>query len=287
LKQMGLAIHNFEGTYNYVPAWGKQIKPADYPTSPANAYGQYDTFGPLFHLLPFMDQASVYNLFDSKRAYVDKPNMPPPYGTLSPVAFSPIKGFICPSLAGTPPSDYGPYFASAGLGSGSFIAPRTDYVPIRGLHKSLNVCAGGVNADTDDGMLGTDSTLLRPTVRFADVTDGLSNTILFAELAGKQNVYYKSKDITSAVGLQLNAYFGDQQIARKIRGYSGANPANPAEAGCSSINILNVDGLYSFHVGGIHAARGDGSVTFLSENMSSKVLAGLITRNGGEVVSAD
>jgi prepilin-type N-terminal cleavage/methylation domain-containing protein len=290
LKQMALALHNFEGTYNYMPAIGKTIPVADYPT-PANPYGSRDTFGTLFFLLPYMDQAPLYMLFTPKRSYIDPANMVPPYGTLNTAAFAQPPGFICPSLAGSPQSDYGPYFATVGLALGSFKTPRTDYVPLLGLHSSLAVCAGMANASTKDAMLGTADTEKKPTVRFSEVTDGLSNTILFAELAGKQSWFYKGKDITGTgpyiTNGNLNSYFGDQNIARQVRGYSGTNAANPSELGCTGINVLNDNNLYSFHVGGVHVARGDGSVSFLSENMSSRVLAGAITRAGGEVVSLD
>lgn len=254
------------------------------------------TFGTLFHLLPYLEQSNVYNLFDRKRSYIDPVNMIPAYGTLSIAATqSKITAFICPSTPGDPPSDYGPYFALVGLPLGPFVAPRTDYVPIQGLHSSLAVCAGQPNASTKNGMLATDDTVNRWKIKFADVTDGLSNTICFAECAAKQKLYFRGKPtgantFTASVtfagaGLVLNSYYGDHNIGRQIRGYSGANLNNIYEPGCSSINIVNENGLYSFHVGGTQVVLGDGSARFLSENMSSAILAGMITRNGGEVFS--
>ncbi len=47
LKQLGLAIHNHESTYKYIPASEITIPAAQYPT-PANPYGQRATFGTLF-----------------------------------------------------------------------------------------------------------------------------------------------------------------------------------------------------------------------------------------------
>ena len=296
LKQLGLAVHNFEGTYKYIPAHEIDIPVADYPTTPANAYGQRATFGTLFHLLPYIEQTAVYNLFDKKRSYVDPINMPPGYGTLSPTAMQGvITGFLCPSTPGTPPSDYGPYFAGAGIPLGPMVTPRTDYVPIQGLHSSLAVCAGQPNASTKNGMLGTTNSETAWKISFSAVTDGLSNTICFAECAAKQKLYYRGKPtgastFTSSVtfagaGLVLNSYYADHNIGRQIRGYSGANLSNIYEPGCSSINVVNENGLYSFHTGGVQVVLGDGSARFLSENMSSAILAGMITRDGGEVFS--
>jgi prepilin-type N-terminal cleavage/methylation domain-containing protein len=292
LKQIGLGLHNFEETYKYVPAWGKVIPLADYPTTPPNPYLPFGTdarttFGPLFHILPYLEQANIYNMFDKKRSYVDPVNMTPNYGTVPIAAMATVTSFICPSTPGNPPSDYGPFFAAAGLPLGPMVTPRTDYIPIRGVHSSLAVCAGMPNATTQNGMLGSNDTTTKFTVRFADVTDGLSNTIMIGELAGKQKLYFRGRSLPGSTlldgGLTLNSYYGDVNIAREMRGYSGANIATPTQAGCSSINVLNLNALYSFHTGGTQVVLGDGSARFISENISSQVFAAIVTRDGGEV----
>jgi prepilin-type processing-associated H-X9-DG protein len=58
-------------------------------------------------------------------------------------------------------------------------------------------------------------------------------------------------------------------------------------AGCSSINVSNVNGLYSFHPGGVNVLLGDGSVRYLRDSTSPGVLAAMITRNGGEALSSN
>ena len=289
LKQLGLAIHNFESTYKYMPASEKDIPAASYPTPP-NPYGQRATFGTLAYLLPYLEQSNISNLMDFKRSYIDPVNMQPPRGTASLVAFSTVKAFICPSVAGDPPSDYGPYFAANGLGSAPYIAPRSDYIPLKGIHgASLGLCAGMPNANTRNGMLGTTSPELKPTIRIAEATDGLSNTILFGEMAGKQFKFFRGKRVAGSTlvdgGLTLNSYYGDSNLAREIRTYAGSNILNPGLTGCSTINVFNENGLYSFHPGGIQVAMGDGSVTFLSESIPASVYAARITRDAGEVVA--
>jgi prepilin-type N-terminal cleavage/methylation domain-containing protein len=290
LKQMALALHNFEEAYKYVPAYGRDILPADYPTTPGNPYGQFTTYGPLFHMLPYLDQAPVYNMFDLKRSYIDPINMPPNYGTLSPTAMNSIvPAFLCPSTPTGSPSDYGPYFATVGLPLGPLVTPRTDYIPLRGVHSSLNACVGK-SGSTDNAMLGTTNTQTAWKITFAQVTDGLSNTICFGELVGKQKIFIRGQQVpwpqVLGQGLTLNSYYGDVNCARRIRGYTAPATMPPAPAalpaGCASINIINEDGIYSFHVGGAHVAMGDGSVRFLSENISSLVLVAAITRDGGE-----
>ena len=253
LKQIGLAVHNHESTYKYIPAYGKIIPLTQYPTTPsfplaaANAAFR-ETFGALAQLLPYMEQANITVLTDLKRSYVDPINLPPAYGTLNPAAMNTVPSFICPSTPGAMPSDYAQYFGTTPIGNkGALVLPRTDYVPLRGLHSSLAVCAGMPSSNTQNGMMGSTSTELKPTVRLAEVSDGLSNTICIAELAGKQNIYFRSKRTpgTSLLdgGLTLNSFYGDSNIARNIRGYSGSSILTPTQPGCNSINVLNIDGL--------------------------------------------
>lgn len=297
LKQIGLAVHNHESTYKYIPAYGKIIPLTQYPTTPsfplaaANAAFR-ETFGALAQLLPYMEQANITVLTDLKRSYVDPINLPPAYGTLNPAAMNTVPSFICPSTPGAMPSDYAQYFGTTPIGNkGALVLPRTDYVPLRGLHSSLAVCAGMPSSNTQNGMMGSTSTELKPTVRLAEVSDGLSNTICIAELAGKQNIYFRSKRTpgTSLLdgGLTLNSFYGDSNIARNIRGYSGSSILTPTQPGCNSINVLNIDGLYSFHTGGVQILRGDGSVSFMSDSTNATILATLITRDGGEVTIQD
>jgi|694.fasta_scaffold00374_13 prepilin-type N-terminal cleavage/methylation domain-containing protein len=297
LKQLGLAVHNHESTYGYMHAWRRVIKEADYPTNPPNTLGTAQdfrtTYGPLFHLLPFIELQTIYDRFDKRRGYIDPVNMPPNYGTLDPTAMNEVPAFLCPTSPKDVPKDYFPFFNLSGFGNGQIDLPRTDYIPLRGVHSTLAECAGMPISNTDNAIWGTTDPLDGWKVKFSATTDGLSNTICFAELAGKQKLFFKGRPTGGTTftsnrrfinaGLTLNSYYGDVNIARHIRGYSGTNLDDIAEKGCSSINVFNENGLYSFHSGGIQIVMGDGSVTFLSQNASSVALAALITRNGGEV----
>ncbi len=53
------------------------------------------------------------------------------------------------------------------------------------------------------------------------------------------------------------------------------------------INCCSNNELYSFHPGGVNALFTDGSVHFLKESMDPRIVVSLITRAGGEIVSAD
>jgi prepilin-type N-terminal cleavage/methylation domain-containing protein len=290
LKQLGLALHNHESTYKWVPAWGKEFPTTDTYAASNNPFfpltGDARRNGCMMQLLPYLEQSNVANLMDPKKPLVDPRNLPPPFpmGTNSTALFSVIPVFICPSTPQGIPSDYGVYFQPLGFPSGQqYNLPRTDYSPLRGLHSSLAVCNGMANATTHNAMLGSNDMILRNKIKFAEVVDGLSNTFCFLELAGKQNVYFRGR--LFAVGIQLNSFYGDWNIARHARGYSGADPNNPTQPGCSFINIVNENNPYSFHPGGIQTLRGDGSVGFISQTISLPTFAAMVSRDGGEPIA--
>ena len=296
LKQIGLALHNHESTFKYVPAWGKEFPLTDTYAATGNPYFTLTSdarkpFGALGQLLPYLEQANVTNLFDLKKALVDPRNLPPPFpgGTNNPSCFNKLPVFICPSTPDVQ-SDYGPYFAPLGFPSGVvYTLPRTDYAPMRGIHQTLGLCltpAAGVT--THNAMLGSDDILRKTIVKFSEVTDGLSNTACFYEIAGKQKWYFRGKAHPGNAfnnGLGLNSFYGDWNIARHVRGILGTDLTTLGTQGCSFINVFNENNPYSFHTGGIQVCRGDGSVTFVSDTLDVNVFAATMSRSGGEIQS--
>ena len=283
MKQLGLAFHNFESTCKNIPAYGY-----DFATiQGGNPYRSTQGLSAFTQILPYIEQGVLASSVNLQLSVIDPRNMPPNYGTNRNITGE-IKVFICPSTPEPYYSDYGPYFAQLGLNLGPCVLPRTDYAPVRGVHSWLQSCTGGLTppGNEDRGLLGTNNRTTKPRVKLSQCTDGLSNTIMLAEIAGRQKVWYNGKQTPGSTlldgGLVLNSSYPDYNIARQIRGYSGSNPTNPAERGCSSINVLNVDGLYSFHSGGVQILRGDGSVTFLAQSATPAILAALITRDAGE-----
>jgi prepilin-type N-terminal cleavage/methylation domain-containing protein/prepilin-type processing-associated H-X9-DG protein len=292
LKQIGLAVHNHESLNGFAPAWG-----FDFVTAPTgNPYGaQTQGHSTLTMLLAYVEQDNIARLMKPDRSVVDPQNMPPNYGN-NPGGLVKISIFVCPSAPADRPLDYQPYFAQAGLNLGPILLGPTDYAPTRGVHSSLQACTGGTTPTgmQDEGMLGTNDRRNKPNVRFAEVIDGLSNTICFGEIAGRQRAYYKGRPhVGSSLadgGYTLNSAWADYNTARQIRGYNPGLPvpfapsaAQPEPgAGCSSINVSNINGLYSFHPGGVNILRGDGSVSFLRESVSPSILAAMITRSGAE-----
>jgi prepilin-type processing-associated H-X9-DG protein len=122
-------------------------------------------------------------------------------------------------------------------------------------------------------------------IDFADITDGLSKTALVLERAGLPDRHF---------GDDRNAELHDPPQFRTwgnvgLWAISAETLLNHLQdqAGVPIINGDNLHGLYSFHPGGVHIAFGDGSVQFLADSASTQTVFALITREGGEIVSAD
>jgi prepilin-type N-terminal cleavage/methylation domain-containing protein len=287
LHQIGLALHNYHDANGSFPAWGFSFNPA--PSG--NPYGaQTQGHSALGLLLPYIEQGNVYNAARSDRSVIDPLNLPPPLGT-SPAGQQQIKVYQCPS-APVRMADYGPYFMTTPLasvlkGQPLLLAP-TDYSVVRGVQTSFaSSClpAGTVLSDPngDTGALGIKGS--KPTV--VSISDGSSNTILFVESAGKQDVYWRGKVLLSGVAAlqagNLNAAWADYNTHTKV--YGSNFDGTKIVPGCCVVNCTNLAGeVYAFHTAGTNALRGDGSVFFMKDSIGPAVLAALISAKGGEVL---
>ena len=111
------------------------------------------------------------------------------------------------------------------------------------------------------------------------VTDGTSNSIIIAEDAGRIRVYELGREVSGQT-YQGGAWY-DYYTWFMV---GGSTTLNGGANGCT-VNCSNKGEIYSFHTGGAMVAMADGSVHFLRQSVRPLVLAGLISRAGGEVVS--
>jgi hypothetical protein len=145
--------------------------------------------------------------------------------------------------------------------------------------------------------------------RIVDMEDGLSNSVLVCEKAGGPKAYVLRHLLSSAEEVAgIGAGTLDPQLptsASAVRGTSGWGNAtwgdhwmkgcqsdgydNPAqEGGLCVVNCSNraACGWYAFHDGGAHVLLGDGTVRFISENVSVSIFAALSTIGKGEPINA-
>jgi prepilin-type N-terminal cleavage/methylation domain-containing protein/prepilin-type processing-associated H-X9-DG protein len=296
LKQLGLALHGYAGDHKTA------FPPGSILTFTA-ASVKAVAWGTL--ILPYIEQTPLYAKYDLNSA-----PFPPPYGQVSNIAVisTPIDNFVCPTVPSPAASRIYAYdltaeanaFAGLGLPAGAlqYTAAASDYTGINGVKASLwkNLTRNGYPAAAahttdEEGILRED--LPCP---LASVIDGLSNTILLAEVAGKPNWYVRGQQraIPSPFQSALEGGgWGDLMIGDNWLIGSDDNCTTQSPAGLATvIGICNrrfsgesMSGLHSFHPGGANVLMGDGSVRFLTNSTDPFVVAALVTRAGGETVS--
>lgn len=307
LKQIGLAMFNYESTYSRFPV----------PTMLSVSNGTSGYGGNLtssvwsLSILPYIDQGTVFNQYNSNLSAFDPANAVAGQAVIS--------GYLCPS---TPRESNtvtysNPVTVPAGLCTQPWAltnAGATDYICTMQVQKAFVDFAYNTTGSPTVNGWGVGGTVVAGTAvniptgsRISDLIDGASNTLLIGELAGRNKLYRKGKVVTP-VATTYPAVAADEAGWQQIFGggawvdpnngqwklsgrlYDGTGTLGPCTINCSNSRLRPGDitqysaGLYSFHTGGAHVALCDGSVRFLSENISNTTLIGLVSAQRGEIL---
>jgi len=259
LKQIGLALHNYYEIHNRLP-----IGYIDTMTN-SNAVNKDGGWSWAAQILSQLDQAALYNRFDFRMH---------PHGRRPEEAGNTEAGttvlavFSCPSDPKRPTRQSGNSNPDAGQGTGNGIVDAvatTSYVGVLGPYNQ-EVCIQD-SSDPDfkpnfesprnRGIFG-----INVAKSFAQVTDGLSNTIVVGEtnepLTGN-NLLYGSvtnsggADCTNAAQFQPGPFHHLRATKTKLNPPPGADKYWRA--------------FGSMHSGGAHFLFGDGRVQFISETI--------------------
>ena len=300
LKQLGLANANYEssngcfpiGTYMMTPINGA-APPGDPASNPCS--GRHEA-SILIRLLPFYEQAQLFNAFNANVHYDSAPN--------STVTVTGLAAIWCPSDPSVSQlwlgdDGYGMRFTSYKGNAGPWFTPGRYQDP---------TCMGGAFGTLIGQAQGIFNFYSHTPI--AGITDGTSNTMLMGEYAwGKTN---SGEQV--CWGWWSSGNYSDTM-------YTSLYPINPfnkvADGGTGSgINSdIFVSAASSFHPGGANFAFCDGSVRFIKDSIntapvsaansympinvsyqpgnlyywtgSPSVYQALSTRNNGEVISSD
>ena len=281
LKQIGLALANYHDTHSKFPPGA--IYGLNPSACPLCAGTNWRTF-----ILPYIDQAPVYNQLNFGNSFSAFAPYPFAGGNQVLVKLV-IPVFKCPTSTWDPLSN--PTNASNDQGG-----QMHDYVGISGAYPDPGSRTTVCSPPLTHGYFCNNGTL-PPGEAFniRDMTDGSSNVMVVAEQSGailsggvKSDVRsnYTSgwpgsslpKSVPSLVGGDNMFYNGLTTVRFAINA-----PAVVASASDTCYRANTV--INSFHVGGLHALLGDGSVRFLSENMDFNNLLRLASKNDGTVLS--
>jgi prepilin-type N-terminal cleavage/methylation domain-containing protein/prepilin-type processing-associated H-X9-DG protein len=321
MKQVGLAIHNYENTNQVLPAAYKLLAT---PDTDSNASFAGPTVGLSLHslLLPFVEQNALYARLNPNVSEFNTANIPPngPHSGSNTAYATVVKTFLCPSDPAPPTLDYynacwGPYGDGGGAacfpGNNSAgvtnITPpgqiwaRTDYFPIAGIQdalvQQLGMLGTGKQYPTSIQMGGV---LNDPNPKYNSgapyaitaVIDGMSNTILMSESGGKPVGYNHGRQI-------YNSEVDGKPVDGSIEPVSSAGGAwgdmfcyaalagakcdgSGQRLGNCMVNATSNNEIYAWHTGGANALFGDGSVHFLSESITPAAVIALVTRASNE-----
>jgi prepilin-type N-terminal cleavage/methylation domain-containing protein/prepilin-type processing-associated H-X9-DG protein len=112
----------------------------------------------------------------------------------------------------------------------------------------------------------------------ADITDGLSNSILLIEEGGRPQLWDRTKLITSATPVRYSGWADPGGEFGILEGDALNN---------ALINLTNRNGIYAFHAGGANFPFADGSVRFLGIGASARTVVALLTCSAGDEPGGD
>ncbi|AGA27396.1 DUF1559 domain-containing protein [Singulisphaera acidiphila] len=264
LKQIGLALHGYLDT-NGTFCLGQFVT-----TTPR---GQVNISSWTLGLAPYLEQKALFDSWNFGFNFAEPKNT-----TGSQIA---VGVYHCPSSPSPAVADFTATYDMAGVTTGSkFRSASVDYAASANstiILDSAGAAAHGVISYTVGGNPAT----------FAAVTDGLSNTISFLEMAGGPTLYGPKRTPINIAGLPWTAMGHVGGINRiSLRGWSYDGLVQ--YGGNCVVNCNNGGGsLYGFHPGGANVALCDGSVRFLKQTIAATTMHKLVSRAQGEILSAD
>ena len=259
LKQIGLGVINYESAYGGLPpsrTTGDVVGAPYYPYQHSWSAA----------LLPYIEQTASFNLYHYDADWNAEVNRA--------AIQTYLKVFNCPSTPHQPRVD-----------TTISLEPAVgDYHAVNAIKYFVGInCFGlvGVNENTPDDPRLVGAMRRNRLTRFAEITDGTSNTILVAEDAGRPEWYNADRRIFVPDPLPTTGEAGwaDPHGAFSI---DGAYPTGQVPGPCA-INCSNNSEVYSFHPEGAVVVFADGSVHFLHTTLDVCGLAALVTRAGGEL----
>lgn len=277
LKQLGLALHNYEGAFGFFPPSRLGSKQPIYGNT-VNGESSYQSWTTL--ALPFVEQQNLQNMMDFRFAWCAAQNRVA-VGTQLPL-------MTCPSAPSQNRIDmfWVPGAAAGDYGSINEIKDKV-YPRVLGLPDPGEMARAGVLSKDRSNKLSS-------------ITDGLSNTLMLAEAAGQPAVYTRRGQMT----LEMFSFYTDDKavvfnggvVAADGTGWAdpdcgfsinGASSDGLIKYGPSMINAINVSEVFAFHKGVANFARADGSVRSVGETIDPLIFCQSVTRAGGEVAKID
>lgn len=304
MRQIGLGLYNFESARKKFPPSSVQFAGTAAITVPSDMvdFRKDGTNGTLpIHyakqcfltsVLPYLEQANVTNLYNQKIDWFDAPNRA--------AASVIIPTYVCPSAPGSErnldTTQLGSADRTSFAAGGDWRPALADYMAVNRANNRVAVwnaiTASNPPYPGDESIKAVLST--NAFTKIAAVTDGLTNTIMIAEAAGRPARWEFAKMNQTYAG-QPNAYMNGPwahsgndiavdgsrvTVTAGVRTASTLSAAADVPSACA-VNCTNQGEIYAFHTGGSNVILGDCSVKFLSATVDLKTLMLICSRSDG------
>lgn len=258
LKQIGLALHNYNDTFRTFPPGGITV---------GTCCGTKSGINWAIAILPYLDQAPLYQKYDASAFNEDPVN--------AAVREQNMVVYNCPSdtNAGTlllPESGPGSTVQYR-LGSYRAVSGKTD------TSGWMDNADGSALPSSWRGVLHSIGVNGFSVEKFSTITDGTTNTIMLAEYHTKTRprrgsfwAYTYTSYSQSSFTAQRRTLIPDYDRCVAIGGTGGSNACKR--------------GWGSLHVGGMQVLLADGSSRFISENIDLTLFQGLGSVAGAEII---
>ncbi|MCH2182378.1 MAG: DUF1559 domain-containing protein [Mariniblastus sp.] len=249
-RQIGLALLNHESARGSLPAGNKS----------GSSW--------LTRLLPMLEQRNLFDQYDFSKPWHHSVN--------GSVIVTSVPTYVCPS---TPSPERLDDLPAGGM------AACSDYCALGGVSMLLYRAGyAELNGERGGAMHQTKEIELR------DIRDGLSNTLIVVEDAGRPTHYVRggvgpdnsdngSPNMNVINGRVGGAGWADPQNFIAIHGFTDDGLYAP---GPNVINCTNNNEAYGFHPGVVVGLFVDGSVTPIRETVDVQVFTDMVTRQGND-----
>jgi prepilin-type processing-associated H-X9-DG protein len=255
LKQIGLALHNYhDRVKTFPPGYKTDVDTDNSDLGPGWGWAAF--------LLDNLEQGSLQKSIRFEFQISDPANLQ--------ARTTPVSAYICP----------------AEIKSGAFSVVGAEGNPICDVERGSYVAMNGVLGVSSDAADNNGAFLRNLTMRTSDITDGLSNTLFVGERSTDMSSVTWTGAVTNGVVPaqrypDLSDQLANAEAASALTLAHGSRdhlPNNPL--------VFDADATASFHAGGVNFLFGDGSVRFITSAIDGSVYEALLTRAGGEPVSA-
>jgi prepilin-type N-terminal cleavage/methylation domain-containing protein/prepilin-type processing-associated H-X9-DG protein len=267
MKQLGLALHNHHDAKRWLPngiSDEPNVGKTDW-TSVQSANGSCWAQ----QILSYLEEESLYQAW---RTYLASNPSGPTFnfgtgGTPSLTgAGTPLPGLSCPSDPSAPKQNV--------WGANT-----------EGFHSNYRLCAGDSDVQRDTLPIAKNGCFWYGSrVKFSDITDGTSKTLVAAESIVVKDT---SNSTTDRRGRIWNVYGGSEALI-STSAPPNASTGDKVSFGCIATSVGPCTGSgssiaypRSYHTGGVNAVMADGAVRFVVDGIEATAFARAGTRAGG------